>query len=93
MNDFFDFNAIDEEKNFINNPINRKLFFSNLFKINKDIYGTVLSKSDLKKRKKQLVIVIFLGLFTMGSIAGGTVAIIEAQKRSSIPIIISENKY
>lgn len=89
--DLFDFNAIDEDKNFASNPINRKQFFSNLFKMNKNIYGTTLSKDDLKKRKKQIIIVCFLGLFTIGSIAGGTIAIIKAQD-SSKPKIISHNE-
>lgn len=90
--DLFDFNDIDEDKNFATNPINRKLFFVNLFKSNKDIYGTILSKDDLKKRKKQIIIVCFLGLFAIGSIIGGAIAIIKAQDSSKTkPITQNKN--
>lgn len=81
-NDFFDFNVIDDGNNFLANPINRKKFFLNFFNFKKDIYGTNLSKEDYKKRRIQIVIVCFLSLFTLSSIAGGTFAIIKAKEIS-----------
>ncbi|MEF9985127.1 MAG: hypothetical protein RSA40_01875 [Malacoplasma sp.] len=93
-NDFFDFNVIEDGNNFLTNPLNRKKFFLNFFKPKTDIYGTLLSKEDYKKRKTQIAIVCILSLFALSSIAGGTIAILKAQEVSNKkpPIVLIKNK-
>lgn len=49
----------------------------------KDLYGTSLTKKDLKRRKKQIWITSISLFFAIGSVTGASFAIVEAQKVGS----------